>query len=195
MRKRLSLKLFLLTFLIFFLTLLLPLLINHSAPSVSEKQKVPYSQTEFIKEVAPTIQKISKSYGVCSSTIIAQAILESDYGSNVLSARYKNLFGVLAQSGDASIILNGTVYKGGSWQSSNGSYVIYRTWQDSIYHYFALLKSGKIGIGQTYKRLVSNKGYRQSAQILQNAGLSTDPDYANKLIKVVEDNDLTVYDK
>ena len=45
-----------------------------------------------------------------------------------------------------------------------------------------------------YDILVSNKGYKKPAQALQDIGFSSDPDYATKLIKIIETYDLTKYD-
>lgn len=43
--------------------------------------------------------------------------------------------------------------------------------------------------------MVSNKGYKKPAQALQDMGFSSDPNYASKLIAIIEENDLTTYDK
>ena len=62
--------------------------------------------------------------------------------------------------------------------------------------YFDLLKSGKIRNSEgAYDVMVSNKGYKKPAQALQDMGFSSDPNYASKLIAIIEENDLTTYDK
>ena len=66
----------------------------------------------------------------------------------------------------------------------------------AIYDYFDLLKSGKIRNSEgAYDVMVSNKGYKKPAQALQDMGFSSDPNYASKLIAIIEENDLTTYDK
>ena len=68
--------------------------------------------------------------------------------------------------------------------------------EDAIYDYFDLLKSGKIRNSEgAYDVMVSNKGYKKPAQTLQDIGFSSDPNYASKLIAIIEENDLTTYDK
>ena len=59
-----------------------------------------------------------------------------------------------------------------------------------------MLKSGKIRNSEgAYDVMVSNKGYKKPAQALQDMGFSSDPNYASKLIAIIEENDLTTYDK
>ena len=91
-------------FLSFFVGILL-LCLHHATPNATKKQSVSYTQTEFIEEIAPTIQKVAASYGVRPSIIIAQAVLESNYGTNLLAVKYHNLFAVQAQDGQMSIEL------------------------------------------------------------------------------------------
>ena len=91
MKSRFSLKQFL-TFVFIFLVGILLLCLHHATPSATKKQSVSYTQTEFIEEIAPTIQKVAASYGVRPSIIIAQAVLESNYGTNLLAVKYHNLF-------------------------------------------------------------------------------------------------------
>ena len=75
-------------------------------------------------------------------------------------------------------------------------FAVYKSWDDAIYDYFDLLKSGKIRNSEgAYDVMVSNKGYKKPAQALQDMGFSSDPNYASKLIAIIEENDLTTYDK
>ncbi|MFX3748101.1 glucosaminidase domain-containing protein, partial [Streptococcus suis] len=88
----------------------------HATPSATKKQSVSYTQTEFIEEIAPTIQKVAASYGVRPSIIIAQAVLESNYGTNLLAVKYHNLFAVQAQDGQTAIELTYKSYFVNEWQ-------------------------------------------------------------------------------
>lgn len=63
MKSRFSLKQFLTFVFIFFVGILL-LCLHHATPNATKKQSVSYTQTEFIEEIAPTIQKVAASYGV-----------------------------------------------------------------------------------------------------------------------------------
>ena len=170
------------------------LCLHHATPNATKKQSVSYTQTEFIEEIAPTIQKVAASYGVRPSIIIAQAVLESNYGTNLLAVKYHNLFAVQAQDGQMSIELTYKSYFVNEWQTETGCFAVYKSWTAAIYDYFDLLQSGTLSDG-AYDILVSNTGYKKPAQSLQDIGFSTDPDYATKLIAIIEENDLTTYDK
>ena len=193
MKSRFSLKQFLTFVFIFFVGILL-LSLHHATPNATKKQSVSYTQTEFIEEIAPTIQKVAASYGVRPSIIIAQAVLESNYGTNLLAVKYHNLFAVQAQDGQMSIELTYKSYFVNEWQTETGCFAVYKSWTAAIYDYFDLLQSGTLSDG-AYDILVSNTGYKKPAQSLQDIGFSTDPDYATKLIAIVEKNNLTSYDK
>ena len=193
MKSRFSLKQFLTFVFIFFVGILL-LCLHHATPSATKKQSVSYTQTEFIEEIAPTIQKVAASYGVRPSIIIAQAVLESNYGTNLLAVKYHNLFAVQAQDGQTAIELTYKSYFVNEWQTETGRFAVYKSWTAAIYDYFDLLQSGKLSDG-AYDILVSNTGYKKPAQSLQDMGFSTDPDYATKLIAIIEQNNFTAYAK
>lgn len=195
MSSRFSFKQFLLFIAFFLVGVVTPLYLNRSVPSSSEKMAVSYNQKAFFEEIAPTVQKVAKSYGVSPSIILAQAALESDYGSNLLAVKYHNLFAIKAQSGQKSVKLTYQTYFLNKWQTKEGRFVVYKSWTDAIYDYCDLLQSGKLHDSQSaYDILVSNKGYKKPAQALQDIGFSSDPDYATKLIKIIETYDLTKYD-
>ena len=174
MKSRFSLKQFLTFVFIFFVGILL-LCLHHATPNATKKQSVSYTQTEFIEEIAPTIQKVAASYGVRPSIIIAQAVLESNYGTNLLAVKYHNLFAVQAQDGQMSIELTYKSYFVNEWQTETGCFAVYKSWTAAIYDYFDLLQSGTLSDG-AYDILVSNTGYKKPAQSLQDIGFSTDPD-------------------
>nr|WP_288623857.1 glucosaminidase domain-containing protein [uncultured Streptococcus sp.] len=61
------------------------------------------------------MQKVAASYGVRPSIIIAQAVLESNYGTNLLAVKYHNLFAVQAQVGQTAIELTYKSYFVNEW--------------------------------------------------------------------------------
>ncbi len=194
MRDRLSLSQFLLSFLLFTLVFIIPLSINHAAPSATENREVSYTRTEFIKKVAPTIQKVAKYYGIRPSVVIGQAVLESNYGRYLLATKYYNLFAVESKSGGSVITLPYQTYINGNWQTSEMKFVIYRSWDESIYSYFALLQSGQLGNSTVYDQMIANPDYKKLAQVLQDTNFGSDPKYASKLVSIIEENRLTDYD-
>ncbi|AXQ79323.1 peptidoglycan hydrolase [Streptococcus chenjunshii] len=194
MRRRLSFAYFLAFVFIFVLVFWLPLSSRTGIPSSTEKQSVAYTKEEFIREIAPTVQKAAASYGLRPSVILGQAVLASDYGRNLLAVKYHNLFGIAAQPGDDFIDLKTELYEDNVWQTRSKRFKIYRSWDEAIYDYLDLLKSGDLWGERVYVQMATLKGYKGPAQSLQGAGFSTDPDYALKLTQLIEENDLTQYD-
>ena len=59
-----------------------------------EKAAVRAKKVAFIKRLVPTAQAMQKQYGVLTSITLAQAILESNWGTSALAKDYHNLFGI-----------------------------------------------------------------------------------------------------
>ena len=65
-------------------------------------------------------------------------------------------------------------------------------------HYFSnsIAEYSKLLTGASrYKAVVGETDYKKACQAIQSAGYATDPQYATKLIKLIEDNNLTQFDK
>ena len=75
---------------------------------------------------------------------MAQAALNSNYGRYLLASKYHNLFAVAAQPGDKIITLKYKHYFVNEWQTEIGQFAVYKSWDDAIYDYFALLKDEKL---------------------------------------------------
>ena len=192
MQSRLKFRPFIMVFGLILALVLLPLLLNMRTKAANTKVTTSYSQASFIKEVAPVAQK-SKAYGVKASVLIAQVAQSTDYGFNLLAVRYHNYLGVLAQPGDPKIVLTTQSYEKGKWQTVKQPYKIYKNWQDSLYDYMEEISSGYWG-KQLYTTLATTEEYTTAARALQKAGVDTDPEYANKLIAIIQEKNLTQYD-
>lgn len=188
MRKKLSVRKFLIISFVVLVCLVLPLIFRSSVRKADTVQSVPYTQSEFIGDIAPDIQTVAAAYQLRASVIIAKAILDSDDGRTLLAEKYHNLFKVEAQSGESFISL-----KDSSGQVKK--YKIYKTWKDSIYDYFSQIKSGRVGGEGFYVSLLSQKGYKKAAELFQtSAGDGTDT-YAQDLITIIEQKQLMNYDE
>ena len=53
-----------------------------------------FTRETFIETLAPAAQKAYRDYGVLLSVSLAQAILESNWGENLLASKYYNLYRV-----------------------------------------------------------------------------------------------------
>lgn len=158
-------------------------------------QSQPGAKTIFIKQIAPEAEKMDRQYNVPASITIAQAILESNWGSSTLSAKYYNLFGVKSSSTQNSQLLNTKEYVNGQWVVVNGRFRVYASWDQSIEAHTMLMVNGTTSDPDKYKGVTSSTSYDAAAQALQNAGYATDPDYASKLVSIIHTYHLNKYDQ
>lgn len=194
MRRRFKLTAFITFVALFALGILLPLILHASIDDNARTVKVAYTQKEFIENLAPTAQKMSKNYGVPASILLSQAAYESNYGSSLLSVKYHNIYSLLAQPGQEHIHLKDNVYSGGKWQYQKVDFAVFRDWSSSMSSYLEDLRQGRWG-ESTYKEVAGTTSYKVAAEKLQASGFNSDPDYAKHLISIIETYNLAKYDR
>jgi hypothetical protein len=152
------------------------------------------SGTEFIDTVGAAAQSSRKLTGVPASVTVAQAILESDWGRSRLARTGNNLFGIKALgsvSGPAGVVTLAT------WEHLDSGDVIV---QAPFKAYYTLEQS----IDDHGRFFTRNRRYaaalsvandaRAFAHAIQDAGYATDPNYASKLIGLMDRYDLYRFD-
>jgi LysM repeat protein len=123
--------------------------------------------------------------GVPASITLAQGMLESDYGRSSLARLGNNHFGIKCHND----------WKGQTMRQHddrrNECFRKYSRPEDSYYDHSDFLKSGS-----RYRFLfdLNPLDYKAWARGLKKAGYATNPDYANMLIKKIEENQLYNYD-
>ena len=151
---------------------------------------------EFIEKIAGYVLKYAASYGVClHSPIIAQAILESAYGTSELAVNAHNYFGLKYRKGRCKTCV-GVYHKVGSEQNADGSY----TSAAMQWCQFEDMEKGVIGYFDfTNISVYSNlKGVTDPRQYIENIkadGYATSLKYVDNLMSVIEKWNLTRYDK
>ncbi len=148
----------------------------------------------FINRLAPVAKGTQRQYGVPASITLAQAILESDWGQSKLATDYNNFFGVKASSGMRKVTLPTKEVQDGQWVTVQAPFRWYTSWQESIWDHGKLLASGTQDNPRRYEAVIQAANYQAAARALVTGGYATDPDYANKLIRVIESYDLDRYD-
>lgn len=154
------------------------------------------THNEFIQAIAPIVQKYAKQFGFgCPSAIIAQACLESAYGTSD-KAKHHNYFGLKYRAGRVSC--NSSYFSAGSSeQMSNGSYVPITTdWYSfadmdtGVKGYFEFVKNGPYASVRACDR-DDPQGYLTE---IRACGYATSLNYVQNVMKVVTSNSLTKYD-
>jgi len=130
--------------------------------------------------------------GIPASITIAQGMHESAYGTSRLSTEANNHFGIKCKS----YWTGPTFYHKDDDFDTQGNLLesCFRAYQDDIESYidhsnFLMNSSNYIGLFN-----YSNLDYLNWANGLQRNGYATDPQYANKLIKKIENYNLYEFD-
>ena len=158
------------------------------------KQKILQQKLDFINEVAPIAQKINKQYGIYPSVTIAQAALESDFGRSVLAAKYHNLFGVKGSDLSNTKELETKEYLNGSWVTIKDRFRVYSSIEESITDHSLLFVNGTTWNNNQYEHVLAADSPASAAKALEQDGYATDPTYAQKLIELIKQYNLTKYD-
>jgi flagellum-specific peptidoglycan hydrolase FlgJ len=164
---------------------------RHLQQEIIEKQQ--HSKQLFIKAIAPEAQAMQNQYHIKASITMAQAILESNWGTSKLASQYHNLFGIKG-TGENSRLMTTKEYTKGKWIVIKDRFKVYPSWSASIKDHTQLMLNGTQYKKENYQRVIDAKNYREAAQALQDANYATDPDYASKLINVIKTYHLDKYD-
>lgn len=140
---------------------------------------------EFIQEIYPYARKASKESGIPTSVIIAQAGLESGWGKSTLAQKFKNLFGIKGKGAN----LPTQEFEGGGYKDTAANFRTYESYGESVDDWVELLTQN-----ERYNQVVNAQTPEEAARELQKAGYATDPDYSDKLIDIIKQQGLKVYD-
>lgn len=148
-------------------------------------------QTEnFINKVKGGATQLWSIYKVLPSVAIAQAALESAWGTSGLATKYNNLFGIKGSyGGNAANMATWEVY-GGVRYDIKANFRAYPNWETSIKDYGVFLN-----VNSRYKKALGLKNYKDQIKAIHVAGYATDPQYQSKIISIIEANNLVQFDK
>ena len=146
--------------------------------------------SNFIEEVKRNIPSNTK---ILPSVIVAQAILESARGTSELARKANNLFGIKGNYNGQSYTVKTKEYLNGKWTTVNAAFKKYPSYRESIIDHGNFFTSTPWR-AQNYQRVLNAKDYKTQAKALQACGYATDPQYANKLINLIETNNLSSLD-
>lgn len=151
---------------------------------------------DFIKHIAPLIQRHAPRYDIAVvSPVIAQAALESAYGTSELALKACNYFGLKYSAGRCPTA-SGIYVKDGAEQNADGSY----TNSPMQWCRFPDMESGVIGYFDfintpRYANLKGVKDARTYLEMIKADGYATSLRYVENLMVVIRDNDLTRFDE
>ena len=152
--------------------------------------------SSFINQIAPHAKRIQHNYQILASIIIAQAILESNWGKSGLAINAYNLFGIKGSFNGQSVTMQTAEYnRDGERSSITAKFKKYPSWYESFEDLAKLYTNGVSWDRNKYKKIIGEKDYMKVARELQSSGYATDPKYADKLISLIKRYELTKYDQ
>jgi flagellar protein FlgJ len=140
---------------------------------------------DFIRKLKPYANKAAKSLGVDPSLLLAQAALETGWGDKMVKnsmGSSNNLFNIKANrswSGD-KVATQTLEYEGRTPVMEKTAFRAYDNVQDSFNDYVKFLNNNP----RYATALQNSKDSKEFIQGIHKAGYATDPDYANKVLRV-----------
>ena len=148
-------------------------------------------QKNFIEVGGAIASADMKNSGVAASLTTAQAILESAWGKSELTKTGNALFGIKATKDwkGKTLTRKTTEYEDGKKVQVEAEFRAYDTWEDSVKDHSTFLKKYK-----RYAKVIGETDYKEACNAVAAAGYASDPEYAKKLIELIETYELYNYD-
>jgi flagellum-specific peptidoglycan hydrolase FlgJ len=154
-------------------------------------------QKEFLGTVAAAARTSQRRYGVPASVVIAQAVLETGWGTSELARTARNYFGMTCGPNGGGPIATGCFVgtdrvcdRNGCWPSA-ASFRVYRTMADSFADHGRQLKTNR-----RYKSAYKARSKPATfVKRMARAGYATDPGYAQRVIAIMNKYKLSRYNR
>ncbi|WP_194793156.1 glucosaminidase domain-containing protein [Raineyella fluvialis] len=151
----------------------------------------------YIKQTVDAAQGVQRQYKVPASVALAQSILESGWGDSSLSRTYHNYFGIKCTSQKSPFQQGCVSLQTKEYSSSGTSMTIvdgfrtYATTADSFSDYGLLLSS----LSRYRAAFSHTDDPNQFIRDIAAGGYATDPQYADLVIRIMQQYNLYQYDK
>ena len=147
---------------------------------------------QFIKEIAPIIQKYAKQYGYkVASPIIAQACIESAFGTSSLGYKYHNYFGMKCGSswkGKSVNLATKEEYTPGTLTNIKANFRAFGTMDEGVEGYFIFISLKR------YSNLKEATTPKEYLEMIKADGYATSSTYVNTNMSCINKYELTKYD-
>ena len=148
----------------------------------------PESPTDFVRQLWPHAREAARELGVAPEVLIAQAALETGWGRRMIQradgGNSFNLFGIKADSswqGDRAQVAT-IEYVGGVAERQRASFRAYSGLGESFSDYVQFLRSNP-RYRQALEQVQDSESFVRG---LQDAGYATDPNYADKILRILD---------
>ncbi len=177
---------------------------KNSVSTFSMKSRVVLKTDAFINAISSYAVSVANEYDLYASVMIAQAALESAWGTSILAyAPNYNLFGIKAGSGDPYFAKYSKEYSTeNGWIIEKSNFRKYPSYKDTFIDYAKKLRKGpdwNSSKGSWDPKYYSG-AWKENASSFKNATsaltgkYATDPTYGSKLNTIIETYNLTQFD-
>ncbi|MFT4994383.1 MAG: flagellar protein FlgJ [Paraglaciecola sp.] len=150
---------------------------------------------EFVSQLLPAAKQAAEQLGLDPLAMIAQAAVETGWGKHMihtdLGKNTHNLFGIKANQhwqGDKTMVST-VEYENGLATQKKAPFRTYDSFSEGMQDYVDFLKENP-----RYQRALNNSHDAKSYfKELQQAGYATDPGYAEKVLSVLQGNNLAEF--
>ncbi|GAX00989.1 glucosaminidase domain-containing protein [Secundilactobacillus silagei] len=150
------------------------------------------THTDFIDQMSQPVLKVSRQNHLYGSVMMAQAALESNWGTSQLSAEAHNYFGVKGNYDGHSVTMSTSeANASGSMYNTLAQFKAYPSAQASLKDYAKVLRGGT-----TWNPFLYEGAWRENASSYMAAtnivaeNYATDKNYADKLNRIILEYDL-----
>ena len=165
--------------------------------SIDKETRTFASSAEFVEYLGGYATEIGKDYNLYSSVMVAQASLETAYGTSKLGTVGNNLFGIKGSYQGNSIVMR-------TWEEeSDGSVIwidaffrLYPSYYESMVDYALKLRNGVSWDANFYKGTwIENTTSYKDATLYLTGRYATDSSYNTKLNAIISAYGLTKFDQ
>lgn len=149
----------------------------------------------FIEKIAAYVQKYAPQYGIAvHSPIIAQAVLESAFGTSYKATFGCNYFGLKYRPNRVSVAIGKFVDSSKEDRGDHNETIVdewfkFENMEAGVHGYFQFISISN------YASLKGVTDPREYLERIKAAGYASDKNYVSKVMNVIEKYDLTKYDK
>lgn len=170
-------------------------LLNTKLTEIRDLSYTSDSGLDFISKIYHGAKSNEEDFKIFTSLTMAQAILESNWGTSKLYTEGKNIFGIKAFGDWTGETVKMSTEEYDPNESKNITIDDYfRKYDDfngSIIDHSLFLVSN---IRYTESGVFTAQNYKEQAKAIKEGGYATDPNYDTSLIELIEQNELFLFD-
>jgi peptidoglycan hydrolase FlgJ len=157
------------------------------SPEIQSRENNFQTPKEFITEMRPYAEDAAEKLGIPANVLLAQSALETGWGNKVIQhsngQNSHNLFGIKADGRwqGQQVNVSSLEYVDGKAKREFSNFRVYESYKQSFEDYVEFIK----GNDRYRTALQSNDNGETYIKALQDAGYATDPQYANKVIDII----------